>query len=557
MKEIASIKSIMRSKKLAEYSSRTILIFLLLIILSFSDINAKEKFLIIHLDGISSKSFHDELNEGKIPNISAFIRQGAIIPYCLSLFPGATEVIVPRLREGIDNSRGELIGWGNYYRDTGRRTGKPTVFVKLNQAMPRRSRISFLFGIPGLHYINGYALLNTAGLFELYDIVYYYWFSTDTLGHLLGKHYQFSDLERFDKFFGRLLKLLDEDINIIIYMDHGMSFEITDTLKPRDEIRRYIPEDKILAIITPNIYLKDSSIENKDRISLELIQKSRYDFIFYRIDEHTVKGFHKESAFFFSERDGKFAYHFTQKDVMGYSETGYRGEYLSADEWLGLTREHKFPGTAVNIFRYLQNPFTGDIVAVINPPVIPVDLHAVRAHHAGITDTDLLVPVMLKGPALRHLYDKEYLWLHTLFQKIPLLDFNDNVPEREMNQIAYSYSLRDDEDRNNIFLSMSPSYRWRFNASSAECNSFWIDRDIFSGYFLRLWLGSGIRRFESETGPILSLSCEFRIQKLSFNAYTFYPNEKSANIYSLSCRLSRNISLCWTFPKKIGISFVW
>ncbi len=535
---------------------RYLLSLLLLLSAVISRTDAKERFLIIHLDGTCTTDFFCELEKGNLPNLAELINQGYVIPHALSLFPGATEIIVPRLEEGLDNSQGEFIAWGNYYRETGRKTGKPTIFIKLNQAMPRRSLSCFLFGIPGLHYLNGHALLNTAGLFELYDTVHYYWFSTDTLGHIFGREYHHRDLQRFDGFFGKLREILDDDINIIIYMDHGMSFDVEDTINPRKEICRYIDSGEILAVIPPNIFLDDNSLENVEKNSRKLIKDSMFDFVFHRIDDNTVKGYTREACLFFRKKGDRYSYDFTGTDVLGYYLLGYDGGFLSADEWLELTCRHKYPGAPVNIFRYLSNPHTGDIVAVVNPPVIPVDLHAVRAHHAGITGTDLTVPVLLKGNALKHLYGEKHIWLHTLFQKIPELDLSAE-PGREKNCFAYYINRKSDEENSILHLSFSPAYRWRLNARFSDEKSLWAERDVFAGYFLRVWLGAGIRRHESTTGAVATIFSELRYRRFSFNALLSYPKKSSSSAYCLNYKLTDTVQLTWLFPKNLGLKLSW
>ncbi len=78
---------------------------------------ASPKFLIFHLDAVSSQNFFQYMEEGYLPNLKAVFEDGHMIHYGLSLFPGGTETIYPRLKEGLDNSTGDSVGWGGYDRD--------------------------------------------------------------------------------------------------------------------------------------------------------------------------------------------------------------------------------------------------------------------------------------------------------------------------------------------------------------------------------------------------------------------------------------------------------
>lgn len=87
---------------------------IVLILLSFSITGgASPKFLILHLDAVSSQNFFQYMEDGDLPYLKAFFEDGHIIHHGLSLFPGGTEMAVPHLKEGIDNSKGG-VGWGYY-----------------------------------------------------------------------------------------------------------------------------------------------------------------------------------------------------------------------------------------------------------------------------------------------------------------------------------------------------------------------------------------------------------------------------------------------------------
>jgi len=76
---------------------------------------ASPKFLIFHLDAVSSQNFFQYMEDGWLPNLKAVFEDGHMIHHGLSLFPGGTETAVPHLKEGVDNSTGG-VGWGYYER---------------------------------------------------------------------------------------------------------------------------------------------------------------------------------------------------------------------------------------------------------------------------------------------------------------------------------------------------------------------------------------------------------------------------------------------------------
>lgn len=69
------------------------------------------KYLIFHLDAISSDLFVEEREAGNIPNIEAFFAEGTSILGGLSLWPGGTEMIYPRLKPGYSNAEHPFLGW--------------------------------------------------------------------------------------------------------------------------------------------------------------------------------------------------------------------------------------------------------------------------------------------------------------------------------------------------------------------------------------------------------------------------------------------------------------
>ena len=84
----------------------TVLFLLFLSSLSFATEvhhDTNPKFLIVHLDAVSSPNFFRYMDEGYLPHVKEFFADGHIIKYGLSLLFGGTEMIYPRLKKGLGN----------------------------------------------------------------------------------------------------------------------------------------------------------------------------------------------------------------------------------------------------------------------------------------------------------------------------------------------------------------------------------------------------------------------------------------------------------------------
>lgn len=527
----------------------------------------RPKFFIIHLDALSSPNFFHYMEEGYFPNLKAIFQDGDghIIPYGLALFPGGTETTVPHLRKGVDNSTGG-VGWGYYDREKDKIMPKYVTFFDMFSYIPRRAKAGFVYGVPGLDIFNLYPLMNIPDLLDTYTVLEFFWFTTDPLGHYFGEKPYLASCKRFDSYVGRLVKRLDMDeVNLIIYSDHGMSFGRFIDSPQEKEIKRIIG-DSLKVYIHPNVYLKNPA--EKDFWAHNIVLESEIDFAFYkdnqkRVVGHTVFG----KIIFEGKEDGTIRYLYEGKDIFNYYKDGYQGEWLNADEWLSLTKKSKFPGVPPNIYNLLMNEKAGDIVIVINPPKIPIFNLRYPANHAGLTKTDLLVPILLRGKELEHLYDIEEIWLHDLFNRIPTLDLKNTNPEREKHSFSF-WSNMVDRQIPEFELSVSPAYRWNVALNyKDELYAGRFEYDFYSSYVIRLWIGAGLeyqdRDYEDyeDYEPFLHTRLQMDFDKIRFNygvqSNLFDLKNWEENKKELIYKVNNKLSIDWQIPNRIGFSLYW
>ena len=449
-----------------------------------ADGQANQKFLIIHLDAVSSIDFFRELEAGNIPNIAEAFKNGYQIRYGLTLYPGGTEIIYPRLKQGWDNSVNHNVGWGYLNRDTEEIVRDHQIFLKMFFDFPRRNRHQFLLGLPLLRHLAGLSLLNVPRVLETQDAVEFFWFNTDVMGHLLGGKSHLESLYLFDHYFGLLTKTNSLDnVNLVLYSDHGMTASDVKVVN-QNSIIPQIVGDQLLYFAYPNVYLVDPS--GKINVAKAIGTHPLIDMALTMPSANRVLGYHSDGVFEVNRKGAGFQYQYKGEDPFDYESLGYDGTSLSKEDWLRFTREHLYPGVPPNIFSYLSNPNTGDIVVVLNPPRIPYAVRAQRGNHAGLINTDTLVPLLLSGSAFEDYDDLEEFWLHELYSvHLPMIDFHAS-PHRESHSITLTYPFR-------VEVILSPAYRWRFGAAFSEkAVEPWLEVDLYSSFLTRLWVGPAV-----------------------------------------------------------------
>ncbi len=545
----------------------TVLFLLLFLSLSFAaqtNSDTNPKFLIVHLDAVSSPNFFQYMDAGYLPHLKEFFGEGNIIKYGLSLFFGGTEMIYPRLKKGLGNEVGESVGWGYYDREKDWVVSDIKTFSHMFSSIPRRARASIIYGIPFFDNLMFLPILNIPQLLDTYGVIELLWFATDATGHALNEKIYLNSIRRFDRYFGRLVKNLNiDEVNIIIYSDHGMSFDNEIYINHVPLIKNVVG-DGLRAFLFPNVYLKDINL--KDYYAQKIIEETEIDFTFYKKEDNPkyVVGYSASAKIVFEENeDGRVRYLYEGDDVFDYYKDGYRGQWLTDLEWLSLTRDSKYPAVPPNIFRFLSNKNSGDIILVVNPPKIIHTMLNYSANHHGITNTDLLVPILLRGKELKHLYDREEMWLHTLFTSIPTLGFDNIEPKREKNSLSL-WGSASEENNYGFQLSLSPAYRWNVVLRyEQEIGKGWFEYDVYSSYVVRLWAGAGLQyQFEeSSLEPFLNSRLQMDFGKIQFN-YGGQVNlnnlkEWQENRKEILLRVNDKLSLNWQMPNRFGFTISW
>ena len=91
--------------------------------------------------------------------------------------------------------------------------------------IPRINRTNFIHGITGLDFLAGLSMYNIPTLLEKYGVLEFYWFATDSVGHIFGERMHLKKIYQFDRYLGRLNRIMDlSEVNLVLYSDHGMIY---------------------------------------------------------------------------------------------------------------------------------------------------------------------------------------------------------------------------------------------------------------------------------------------------------------------------------------------
>lgn len=511
---------------------------------------APPRYLIVHLDAVSTAAFDGALAAGLLPNVERIFADGARLT-ALTLFPASTPMIYSRLHDGRCNADPGPIGLGGLDRVTGHPVTETQGFLNLLGRVPRLARTAFLHGIPGLDGLAALAMQNLPELLDLYGVVEFFWFATDAYGHAVGEAAHAESLARFDRALGEVWpRLNDANLNVIVYGDHGLTFT-EETVDLHAIFEERLP-GQLRHWCYPNIYL--NAPEEAPSLAHALTRPDGIDYAFYLVDERRVEGY-VDGVFLAFEADDDGIRYLSEGDPLGYACLGYVGEALTPDAWLALTIGAHYPAVPVNLFRYLQNPAVGDVVGGLNPPRIPLTTRANLGNHAGFIDTDLVVPVLVRGPDLAPLAERDPLWLHTLYRDLPGLAFGAE-PERERH--VFEAWLRLDDLTPGAGLRLSPAYRWRVGVTAApERLEAWTEVDVFSTYLTRCWVGAGAAIADGGLLPLARVELEFDLAEARFHLAGGFDRTGWTVGGGVSLRLTDHLRLSWQGPTGVGMAITW
>ena len=477
--------------------------------------NDSPQLILIHLDAVSTYYFNQELEKGNLPNIQSFFGDEGIIENTITYFPSKTPVVISSLRFGRSVRNVGFPGW-EWMIDRVEETTVRTAgtFMKMTHSTSRLSRTNILYGLPIFHWLAGPALINTSDYLKDYNVLQFYWYNIDTQGHFYGEERYLKEYQKFDEKFGQLIDRLDDDVNIIIYSDHGMTFgEGFDILGQLEDL---LGKD-ILVYSYPTLYIKNP--EKKDYFAKKIIEETDLDFTFFEADYKTVKGYHQKGALYFIKdwELNKIRYEYSGEDVLGYNDLGYNGEYLDRDEWLELTYDAEYPMAPMNIFYHLDNEVTSDIVTLFKKDKFPQTGYSSMGNHGGFTYQDMTVPLLVKGEEVSSLKEKSYYWLPDLFNDIEGMDFEQS-PQRERHFVGSRYDFK--RNRMVTDISFSPKYRIHYGLAAYGTDHFNYDRvdfwgkaDLYRSYLVRAWAGAGVEMKDSGYTPFFIFNYDIHVRR--------------------------------------------
>lgn len=466
------------------------------------------------MDAVSSNVLMEELHKGNMPNIERIFYGKGLKEKAITYFPSKTPFIISSIRESIPSISSPLVGWEIIDFNDQKSLKTPDTFTLMVLSKMRLARINLLYGLPIFNHLTNIALMNTIDYFDDYRVLEFYWYKIDTYGHFEGEEDYIEHLREFDEAIGKYLDRLDDDINVIIYADHGMVFG--EGVRIESELSEKF-EGRIKAYSYPSVYLYNH--EESQELAKEIVEQTKLDFALFLHDENTVMGYAEDAILYFNHKDGAVNYTYEGTDPFGYYENGYNGEFKTSDEWLLFSIDLDYPATPMIVYWYLQNPNAGEIVTSFNDKKFAQSNYSRRGNHGGFTARELVVPVLVKGPDVEYIGDFEVLWLQELFNEIGDFEFRQ-TPRRDSHFISSRYLTRNNSTRTEIAI--SPYYRYRFAAEidfdsydSARFGRVWGQYDLYRSYIARLWFGAGVDFYGPDTIGMFLIKHQFHIRRFS------------------------------------------
>jgi len=473
------------------------------------------KLLLIHLDAVSYHVLQEEINKGNLPQIEHYFQRTGNLKQAITYYPSKTPFVISNVREGTPSSEGELVGWEIPIYEEFQSVSLVDSFLLMAFSKHRPARGNLFYGLPILNRLNKPALMNTLDLFDEYPVIEFYWYAIDSYGHFYGEEAYREKLREFDSAIGKYLSKLDNDINVIIYADHGMVFGEGIEI---DKIAMEKFGDEIRAFSYPSVYLYDGN--DKDDIARKLVHQTELDYAFFLMDDSTAKGYSDKGTLFFTNEGDTFGYTYQGDDPFEYYKNGYDGEYLDADEWLTFSSELLYPATPAKVFNYLSNPNSGDIVISFDYNKYAKTFYSSKGNHGGFSSSDVMIPILIHGPNIDQIGVSEPLWLQELFAEVQDFEFRQN-PARDRHYISSRYNFRSESA--SVTAAISPVYRTNFGADFLMNNNFttpvletvWGRYDFYRSYLTRIWFGAGVDFRKEDTVGMFFLKHEMRYRNLT------------------------------------------
>lgn len=495
-------------------------IFLIIASTAFAQLPTLEKeskLLLIHLDAVSYDVLAQEIEAGNMPNVDRIFGRSGFLETAITYFPTKTSHIISNIRQSTPTSESQLVGWEIPQHNGVEDLHIYETFVMMALTKMRPARTNLIYGLPPFRNLNNLALRNTLDLFDVYPVIEYYWYSIDTYGHFSGKEAYLKRLHEFDHQIGRYIDQLDDDINVVIYADHGMVFGegFEEDQVVIDELK-----DEVNVFSYPSVYLNNPG--KKESVAKTFVENTPIDFAFFLADSSTAVGYFSESKLIFSHQDGLIRYSYEGEDPLRYYEGGYNGEYLSGDEWLLFSINYEYPALPILMYSFLMNENSGDVIVGFDSTKYFKTGYSSQGNHGGFTATEMRVPVLVYGPDVEYIGDFEALWTPELFNEISDFEFGQ-TPRRDHHYLSTSADLQKGSSRST--LAISPSYRFRAGMD-VDMNSFnqvepsqiWGKYDFFRSYITRLWIGGGIDFTKTDTIGMFMLRHEFRYRNFSLES---------------------------------------
>lgn len=500
------------------------------------------KYLLVHLDAISADEFYRHWEAGNLPNLQTIFSDG-VTTQALTLFPPGTEIITKRMRIGQSNGQGLPVAWEHYDRGSGQIIGSLGFIFDLYTTLPSISRSQYLMGIPVLSHITGMKLVNIPSLLRQYDVLEYYWFHTDVVGHYLGGVALEKSLAQFDYYMGMLYQAgIPENLNIILYADHGMTTGDIERV-PLNQIISEVAGDDMMFFHFPSLYLnKNAPTED---IARELSSKEGIHFTFVKLAEDLVRGYHARGMIDIHKVGDKYSMMIAGADPFTYGDRICDGLYLTKDEWLKLTRDSYYPAVPPNVFDFASNPNSGDVIITLDPSKIPDNFGANGGQHISLARTDTLVPILVRGPIATSRFSADQpVWLHELIGvHLPALDLNAS-PKSEATLIEFGVS----KSGKQFEVAISPAERIQAGLThSLDEWDFWLAFDINRSFITKLWIGPTINN------QGVGWQTRFELSLARFNWEYRYHN-KLGNISRVGFDITESLQLFYSSQGVLGLT---